>query len=591
MERHARRPRLRHDRPALGTPDVLRARLSPALLVLPAILLGALALRLWGIGHGLPFSYNSDEEGHFVPVAIGFFGHSLNPRYFLNPPGYTELLYAVYAVWFGGRDVVAHAYAADPTKVFLIARVTCALLGVASVWLLHLFGKRLFDRRVGWLAAGLGAVAFLPVSYSHLALNDVPTMAPATLALLCAALVLKRGGVWPVLLGGLAVGLAAGTKYTAGIVVLPLLTAVALRTREERAGVAHALAAAALTCFAAVVGFLLANPYALLSFSEFHTGISSQQALAGGGELSKLGLTQKNGILYYLWSFTWGLGWIPSLLAIVGAGRMLWKDRAIALTLIPTVLIYLVYMGAQDRYFGRWALPVFPIVIVLAAYGTLWLADEVGRRVPRAALPATAVLVVALLAQGLVTVVHNDRVLSRTDTRTSARDWMLANIPAGTPIVLEPIVPTRWSEDPDQASPATPSGQRWRLWDTTRADVDDFARALPGGRTRYVRVDKYERTLRPQLIDEYEQAGYCWVVVGSDQRGRAFAQPDQAPQAIAYYDALAREGRAVAHFTPYKAGATPPAFNFDWNFDFYPLAYERPGPELTIYRLSGGRCS
>jgi 4-amino-4-deoxy-L-arabinose transferase-like glycosyltransferase len=576
MERHARRPRLRIDGLALG---------------LAAVLVGAFGLRVWGIGHGLPFSYNIDEEGHFVPVAIGFFGHGLNPRYFLNPPGYTELLYAVYAVWFGGREAVARAYVDDPSQVFLVARVTCALLGTLSVWLLHLLGSRLFDRRVGLLAAALGAVAFLPVFYSHLALNDVPAMAPATLALLCAAIVLRSDGVWPVLLGGLAVGLAAGTKYTAGIVLLPLATAIVLRTREERAGVAHGLAALALAGFTAAIGFLVANPHALLSYHDFRVGIGRQRELAGGDELAKLGMTQDNGVVYYLWTFTWGLGWIPALLALGGAVRLAVREWRTALLLLPSVVVYLLYMGTQDRYFGRWALPIFPIVCLLAAYFAVWLVEQAARRWPRAARPVAAAAVIAVLAQGLVFVIHNDRVLSRPDTRGPARDWMVANIPAGTPIVLEPIVPARWSEDPDRADPATPTGQRWLLWDTARADVDDFGRPLPNGETRFVKVDKYERTLRPQLIDEYVAQGYCWVVIGSHQRDRALAQPQQVPQAIAYYDALAQRGSEVARFSPYKDGATPPRFNFDWAFDYYPLAYERPGPELVIYRLSGGGCS
>lgn len=576
MERHARRPRPRLDRTALG---------------LGAVLLGAFGLRVWGIGHGLPFSYNIDEEGHFVPVAIGFFGHGFDPRYFLNPPGYTELLYAVYAVWFGGREEVAKAYVDHPSEVFLIARTTAALLGTLGVWFTYLLGSRLFDRRVGLLSAALAAVAFLPVFYSHLALNDVPAMAPATLALVCAALVLKRGGVWPVLLGGLAVGLAAGTKYTAGIVLLPLLTAIVVRTREERAGVAHALAAGVLACLTAGVGFFLANPHALLSFSDFRAGIGRQRELAGGDELAKLGLTQDNGVVYYLWTFTWGLGWVPALLALAGAVRLAWKEWRIALVLLPAVAVYLLYMGTQDRYFGRWALPIFPIVIVCAAYGALWLAQEVGRRAPRAATAATVLVVVALLGQGLVYVIHNDRVLSRPDTRGQAHDWMVANIPAGTRVMLEPIVPARWSEDPNRANPATPDGKRWELWDTTRADVDDFGRPTPDGRSRFVKVDKYERTLRPELIDRYEQAGFCWVVIGSHQRDRALVEPDEVPQAIAYYDALAQRGREVARFSPYKDGADPPDFNFDWAFDYYPLAYERPGPEIVIYRLSGGSCA
>ncbi|HEU4703450.1 MAG TPA: glycosyltransferase family 39 protein, partial [Conexibacter sp.] len=398
-------------------------------LALAGVLLGALALRLWGIRHGLPFSYNIDEEGHFVPVAIGFFGHDLNPGYFLNPPGYTELLYVVYAVWFGGRDAVQHAYATHPSEVFLIARVTVALLGVVAVWLLHLAGARFFDRRVGLLAAALGAVAFLPVFYGHLALNDVPATAPATLALLAAALVLRGGGTRAALLGGLAAGLAAGTKYTAGIALLPLLTAIVVSARGRREPLVGAalLVPALAACGAALAGFLVTNPYALLDFDAFHAGVSRQRTLASGEELSKLGLTQDNGILYYAWTLTWGLGWIPALAALGGAVRLLARERLLALVLLPAPLLYVVFMGVQERYFGRWLLPVLPIVTLLAAYGGMALARAVAGRAPRLALPAAALVAAALLAQGLVHSVHVDRVLARADTRNSARAWLLAN--------------------------------------------------------------------------------------------------------------------------------------------------------------------
>jgi hypothetical protein len=560
-------------------------------LALAGVLLGALALRLWGIRHGLPFSYNVDEEGHFVPVAIGFFGHDLDPGYFLNPPGYTELLYAVYAVWFGGRNAVAHAYLTDPSEVFLIARVTVALLGVTAVWLLHLTAARLWDRRVGLLAAALGAVAFLPVFYSHLALNDVPATAPATLALLGAALVLRGGGMRAVLLGGLGAGLAAGTKYTAGIVLLPLLTAILVTARERRQSLVRALLApTAAACGAALAGFLVANPYALLDFDAFHAGVARQRSLASGEELAKLGLTQRNGVLYYLWSLTWGVGWIPALAALGGAVRLALRDRRLALVLLPAPVLYVLFMGLQERYFGRWLLPVLPIAILLAAYGGMALARAIASRAPRLALPATALVALALLAQGLVHSIHVDRVLARPDTRGSARTWLLANVPAGARVVIEPFVPARWLEDPDRAHPATSGGGRWRLWNTARADVDDFGRALPGGRTRFVKVDKYERTLRPALIDRYPARGFCWVVTGSTQFSRAYAQPDEVPQAIAYYAALRRRADTVARFSPYRDGAEPPRFNFDWSFDYYPLAYARPGPLIVVHRLRGDGC-
>jgi hypothetical protein len=63
------------------------------------------------------------------------------------------------------------------------------------------------------------------------------------------------------------------------------------------------------------------------------------------------------------------------------------------------------------------------------------------------------------------------------------------------------------------------------------------------------------------------------------------------PRAIAYYRELERRADVVLHASPYHPGAGPVGFNFDWSFDYYPLAYARPGPEMTIFRLKGGRCS
>ena len=55
-------------------------------------------------------------------------------------------------------------------------------------------GARLFeDKRVGFLAGALLAVAFLPVHYSHFALNDAPTLAPLALCLVGVAGIYRTG--------------------------------------------------------------------------------------------------------------------------------------------------------------------------------------------------------------------------------------------------------------------------------------------------------------------------------------------------------------------------------------------------------------
>jgi hypothetical protein len=568
-----------------------RRRIGPYAPALGLLLVVALALRLWGIKQGLPYSYNADEATHFVPRAVGFFGHNLNPNYFLNPPAYSYLLYVVFELWFGSADAVARAYATDPTTVFVLARVVAAVLGTLSVWLTYLFAARLFGRGAGLVAAAISAFAFLPVFYSHLALNDVPTLAPVALSLVGTAGVLRHGRTRDYVLAGVGVGLAAATKYTGGITMLCLVAAFVCDAAGESALVAARRMALAVAL--AVLAFVAANPYSVIDFHAFTSGLSQQASDAGGAEPVKLG-EAGSGITYYLWTFTWGLGWGPLLAGAAGAVLLLWRRRwAMALVLVPAPLVFIVFMGNQQRFFGRWLLPIFPIVATLAAYATVELIRRLAhgprwRRIP--APLAAAVAAVLLLSQGVAADVHNDVVLSRPDTRNLTRTWMVANVPPGSKVVIEPVVPENWIDDVGGSLAWTSSGARWYPFNTSETDLGTNGQLLPFGERRFVQIDQYERTLRPELLDEYVKAGFCWVVVGSLQAGRAFAAPTAVPQAIAYYAALARRARLVYHVSPFGSGDRAVPFSFDWSIDYYPRMYRLPGPEMSVYRLSGGRC-
>ena len=77
------------------------------------------------------------------------------------------------------------------------------------------------------------------------------------------------------------------------------------------------------------------------------------------------------------------------------------------------------------------------------------------------------------------------------------------------------------------------------------------------------------------------------MVIGSTQYGRACASPRRCPRRFATTASLARHGDLVYRVDPYKPGKGPVEFNFDWSFDYYPMAYERPGPTVLVYRLRG----
>ncbi len=559
---------------------------------LSVVLVVALALRLWGIRQGLPYVYDVDEYGHFVPEAVAMFHHGLNPHYFINPPALTYLLHAVFAIWFGGRLGVTREFALHPDRLFLLARVTVALLGTASVWLLYLVGARLFDRAVGLLASAVLAVAFLPVFYGHLALNDVPTLAPLTLSLLGTAGVLRRGRTVDYLLAGVGVGLASATKYTAGAMILPLLAAAAAQYRNGRPGGRRDVALGVGIAVAAALGsYLIANPYSVIDFHLFRKELELQSSYTEMSKASWIGGPRQGGFVYYLWSFTWGLGWIPALAALGGAVSISSRDRRVGWVLVPVVVLYLLFLSLQGRYFGRWLLPIFPIACLLAASFALEVAGWASRRTPRlrgAAAAFTALAVVALVAQGLVYSVHSGLILSRADTRNLTRAWLVEHIPAGAKIVVEPVVPNAWLNETGGLGAA--HHVRWVKYPTLRAVLNP-ATGAPEPAHRTVLLEDYESTLGPALIGYYEREGYCWVVSGTTQSGRAFADPKVVPHAIAYYRELKNQGAVVYRVSPYRPGKGTIKFNFDWTFDYYPLAFHRPGPEMIVYRLHGGRCA
>jgi hypothetical protein len=278
--------------------------------------------------------------------------------------------------------------------------------------------------------------------------------------------------------------------------------------------------------------------------------------------------------------------------AALGGAVALWRDeRRLVAVLIPAPILFMFFMGTQGRYFGRWLLPIFPIVCMLAAYAMLELADRLGRRRPALRPTFTALAVVALCLQGLVFSIHAGLVLSRQDTRNLARSWLVDHVPATTKFVVEPGVPDGWAQDVGRPSPLTSNGYRWVKFTTSRSKFDENGNPIREGPGRIVSIEDYEKTLYPELVDQYERGGYCWVVSASTQSGRAFAQPDVVPKAVSYYRRLRARSMVVYRVSPYKGTNDRVPFNFDWSFDFYPLAYHRPGPVVTIYHLNRGACA
>ncbi len=134
------------------------------------VILLAAAVRLLGLWQSYPFSYYGDEI-HFVERALSFGSFDFNPHWFHKPAGYMYLLFFEFGLFFllgkligawGNVADFAAAYVSRPGDFYLIGRVTTALFSFATIWLVYELGKKLFDRRTGFLAA-----LFLGLSFGH----------------------------------------------------------------------------------------------------------------------------------------------------------------------------------------------------------------------------------------------------------------------------------------------------------------------------------------------------------------------------------------------------------------------------------------
>jgi hypothetical protein len=583
-------------------------------LVLALILVAGFALRVWNIDYGLPFVYSIDEGSHFTSRAVEMFWQDFDPGYYQNPAAYTYLVYALLRAMYGPLGFlfdlrfanVTEQFDKNPTDIWIAARTLAAGLCMVGVAATYWAARRLWGVREGLVAAAVLAFAFLPVAYSRVAVTDVGALIGVAFSLGFAVLAYERGRMLHFALAGAAAGLAVSFKFTAGLALVPVAIAALARVRTD--GI-HALGGVALGCLLATLVFVFLNPYLFDSFDAWWSDLRDQAEVAR--DQPKPG-QESGGVSYYLDSLTCGLGWAGALAALIGAALELRRNFVRGLMLIAVPLALFVYLSAQSRYFGRWLLPAYPALAMLAAVAICRLADLVaerwrrrqrgfaprGRQTARVAGVAAAVITLLVVAQSIAADVRSAQVLGRDDTRQQARDWLAAHYPPELRASIEPTVPGRWfRSNPEGDPPGWLSRCRRREgwtdagWSYVAGGGERVcAQYKPGLVARPdggVRASSYHAVLAPDVIDDYRLYGYCLVVTADVVRDRALQTGD--PGARAYYDRLARESRVAKTFSPYDRGADSVPFSFDLSYNYYPPEYHRPGPTIRIHRLSDCR--
>lgn len=486
-----------------------------------------LVLAVWALDFGLPWLLRPDEDvivGRAVAMAVH---GTFDPRFHNWPPLFFYVVAAALKTLAAlGFGTLAGAMS-DPSAAYLTARALSAGAAVAAVAAITRAGDLAFGRGAGLTAGLLLAASPLVVRQAHSGTADT-----LQLAFVCAAIWLALGadGTRRFAAAGACCGLAAASKYLGGLV---LLFVVAQSLRSERDGWRNMLAASG----AALGVFALAMLPNASHMADYARGILFLHARAGQyyGHLA-------GWFAHPLRSFPYGFGLGAYALALAGLVFGVLRRDGTVLGLLAFFLVYYVLIARTQEVFFRYTLPLLP---VLALFGARAITA-----IPRPTwVRATAFTI--FLAPSIVASTRTDWLLSQTDTRRQAAEWMLQHLPAGTAI------------------------GEYNYWGQIFYD-ERGVRANPL-RTLY-------RTGDP-LIDAHQQGRYTdRFVIRPGARIRVIETPAplQAPAHVFRGDITVLARFLPYHRVPVNAVYEPDSFYLPyWGF----RGLDRPGPSIAIVRL------
>lgn len=529
-------------------------------LILAILTLLAFGLRIWGMWANLPDVPNTDEYQMILPsLRIGYGNLAVTNGY---PPLTNFILFFEYTAfyglghllgWFSSPIRFAYQIVADPTPLYLIARTTMALIGAATIPLLYLIGTTLYSRWVGLLAA-----LFLTFDFVHAMLSKVAKVDALMVFLIClsflySARVLDKGRMRDYLLAGLFAGLAMAAKYNAILVVVALLVAHVIHSRQAKKPWPQILMATPLwlSGLCALFGFWLGYPHIILDPSMFWQGLQRYSVDFFWSWLGYEGAPP--GWNYYPWiALRTAYGLPLQLLVWFGVFAAVYrhKGRDILCLTMP-ILVYLMmsrFTVNQPRYF----LPATPFLLILAAK---LLVDLTGKVSVARSRQLSAILALLLVALPAAQIVFQNYVYTLPDPRVTARQWIEAQIPAGSRIVLDMEGP-RLVESPESwqaRNPDPPPSHMLQVEQQVRAAAPVTYWILPI--VHYSNREPYRQGTEAsvQPLSWYRRNGYRYVVTSTYMYEAYTRWPGVAaryPKTMAFYDSLEEEASLLAEFRP-----------------------------------------
>ena len=420
----------------LRIPAPLRKLWGPNFL-LPALLLAALALRLYGIdwddGHGFhpderSFYLRADDMFRALTEAPGYetwlsqwpgmavgvpdFWTALSAeRSPLNPhwfPLGSVLIYALVLI----RSVAELFTDWGALDLRFAGRALAALADVASVWLMYVIGRRMYGQWTGILAAAFTTFAVIHIQHAHFYRPEPFTVFTSLAATWAMLRFIDTGRARDAALLGVLVGLAMAPKVSVAPILAPLALTF-LWVCKDRAGRRWSdLTVAAAVRFvpvillaglAALAAYFITTPYALLDYSQMIGDIREQSRMVRDAFV--MPFTRQYVDTPALWyqirqTTVWGLGLplgIAAWLAAPFTAWLAWRGgiaQRADLLLLAWAIPGFVFLELFEVKFLRYVFPLLPFYVLMAARmltaGLAWTRQRRQAALPMAQEPDDA---------------------------------------------------------------------------------------------------------------------------------------------------------------------------------------------------------
>ncbi|MCJ7825659.1 MAG: DUF2298 domain-containing protein [Anaerolineales bacterium] len=443
--------------------------------VLSDLVVGILLIAVLGLAAYLRFTgLNWDSYSHLhpderfltmvetsiqPPQSIGeYFNTETSP---LNPHnvGHGFFVYGSFPI-FLVRYLAEWTGMSGYDEVHLLGRAVSGISDLVAILLIYLIGERLFNRRVGILAALFLALSVLLIQHAHFFVVDPLANVFILAGLYFSVRVIGQGKLSDYLLFGVMLGMAVASKISAaplaGAAALAGITNILSTPSDRRSAVvsrtlAFLLGAALLS----LLVFRIFQPYAFEGPGFLNVRLNPKW-LANMAEVRNLAAGNTDAPYALQWAdrapvffslkniILWGLGLPLGILGWVGLGwaiiemiRGRWERY-----LIPVVWTAGTFIWQSINFTKamRYQLPIYPTLALLAAWA-LWHAWE---SVPRLDVKWRKIARTGVLLVGSGTILGTalwafafHSIYTRPLTRISASRWIYRNIPAVVNLVIE----------------------------------------------------------------------------------------------------------------------------------------------------------